>query len=305
MNLEHGRFGRLVRVITETRRELTGFYAPADVSESTTLVYIHGLSGSADTSFVFDLLSLEKVAMLNVLLTNNSGRANITITRQGETLTYARTGSAFERFEECVSDIKAWVDLCWNLSKGPVVLMGHSLGASKAVHYLAGSHDERIGGLVLASPADVTGGFTERVGAQRFQKYLEIAKKLVAEGQADQLMPNDCVIGLLGHRLSAATYINRFDGKGAADAFNFFGRKADRPFQDLEQIQVPILVLYAQTGELVADANPENAVQLLKEHAVKAPSIQGFTVSGDHWYTGHEAEAMGKVLDWVEQTINR
>lgn len=305
MNVERERFGKLVRVITETRREFTGFYAPADDPEAVTLVYIHGLSGSADTSFIFDLLSLEKAAGLNVLLTNNSGRANITITRQGGTLTYARTGSAFERFEECVSDIKAWVDLGWNLSKGPVVLMGHSLGASKAVHYLAVSRDERISGLALASPADVTGGFSERVGAQRFQKFLKLAQKLVAEGQADQLMPDDCVIGLLGHRLSAATYLNRFDGTGAADAFNFFARKADRPFQDLAQIQVPILVLYAQTGELVADANPEGAVQLLKVHAVKAPSTHAFTVSGDHWYTGHEAEAMGKLVDWIEQTIKR
>ena len=303
MNFRQNRKGWLARVTTENRAELTGFYAPSDQPDAITLIYVHGLSGSADTNFVFDLLALKKVAQLNVLLTNNSGRANITITRKGEPLIYSRSGSAFERFEDCKIDIKAWIDFSQRYCRGPVVLMGHSLGASKVVHYLADTEDVRVGGIVLASPADVTGGFIGRVGIKSFQRFLKLAKALVAEGHGDQLMPEDCVIGLLGHRLSAAAYLDRFEGAPAADMFNFFDRQGERPFRDLSKIQVPIMILYAQTGELVGGTSLDGAIAMLKEHAAAAPSIHACVVQGDHWYSGHEKDAMGKVVDWILQTI--
>lgn len=293
--------GRLVRVTTDRAAELTGFHVAARHAHAPTLVYIHGLSGAADTSFVFDLLALDSASSVNILLANNSGRANVTITRGGDPPAYRKTGSAFETFDHCVSDIKAWIDLAQDFSTGPVTLMGHSLGASKVTHYAAATKDRRVRGLVLASPADVTGGFVAKVGPERFQALLGRAQALAARGNPDTLMPEDCSIGLLGHTISATTFLDRFAEGAVADAFDFFGRNSARPFQDLSTIALPMLVVYAKAGELVGPGGVEAALALLRREARKAVSFDVALVDGGHWYHGHERQAMGMVLDWMHR----
>jgi pimeloyl-ACP methyl ester carboxylesterase len=256
-----------------------------------------------DTSFVFDLLALEGIGSINVLLTNNSGRANVTISRAGAPPAYCKTGSAFERFEECVSDIRSWVDLAHEFSTGAVALMGHSLGASKVTHYVAVTNDKRVRGLVLASPADVTGGFVAKVGPERFKGFLRMAQEFAAAGRPDVLMPDNCTIGLLGHAISAATFLDRFTADAAADTFDFFGRKSGRAFHDLSKIPLPILVLYAKAGELVGPCGVQDAIALLKRSARQAASFDVGVVDGGHWYHGHEREAMGIILDWLHRRV--
>lgn len=295
--------GRLVRVTTDRVVELTGFHVSSPYTNAPTLVYIPGLSGAADTSFVFDLLALENISSVNILLTNNSGRANVTITRGGDPPAYRKTGSAFERFEHCVSDIKAWIDLAQDFSTGPVTLMGHSLGASKVTHYTAATKDRRVRGLVLASPADVKGGFVATVGPERFEAFLGMAQEIVARGNPDALMPEDCTIGLLGHMISATTFLDRFAEDTVADTFDFFGRNSARAFQDLSTIALPLLVVYAKAGELVGSGGVETAVTLLRREARKAASFEVALVDGGHWYQGHERQAMGMILDWLHRIV--
>jgi pimeloyl-ACP methyl ester carboxylesterase len=181
--------------------------------------------------------------------------------------------------------------------------MGHSLGASKVTHYIAKTLDQRVHGLVLASPGDITGLFISRVGDVRFNRFLKVARDLVVANSPDTVMPEDCVIGLLGHRLSAKTFLDHFGDIRPADAFNFFGREATRPFQDIAEIRVPIMVLYAETGEAVGDADPKKAIDLIRSHAQKAPSFDAFVVPGNHWYNGNETEAMRQVLRWVKKVM--
>ena len=220
------RHGALARVLTEQKYELTGFYAPADHANAPTILYTHGLSGSFETNFIFDLLDLPGIERFNVLSTTSSGHGNIATTRRGDPLLFRLTGSAFETFTDCVPDLAAWIDFAAANSSGPVILWGHSLGSSKVTHYLAKTGDERVAGLVLASPSDVTGGFMDNVGGDKVPGFVEQARAHVAAGRPQQLMGDDCVIGLLKQRISAATVLDRFEDGKPADQFDFYGRGA-------------------------------------------------------------------------------
>lgn len=296
--------GRLVRVTTAPKYELTGFYAPADRAGAPTILYTHGLSGSFETNFIFNLLDLPGVERFNVLSTTSSGHGNIATTRRGDPPLFRLTGSAFEIFTDCVPDLAAWVDFAATQSDGPVLLFGHSLGSSKVTHYLAQTGDRRVAGLVLASASDVTGGFMDNVGRDKVPGFLEKARELVTAGRQQAIMPDDCVIGLLKQRISAATVLDRFDSGKPADQFDFYDRGSTTAFKDLALIDRPILAIYCSTGELVGPNGVEVAIDTLRRRATKCPSLESFVVGGNHWYMGFEDEAMGGLLRWAARVAD-
>ncbi len=298
----NGRLGRLVRVTTSTEAELTGFYAPADKSDAPTLIYFHGLSGDFDTNFIFHMLAQTKAARLNILSTQSTGHGNIATTRRGTPSVYKLTGSALETFSDCVHDIGAWVDLAARCSAGPIILMGHSLGASKVPHYMARIHDERVKAVVLCSPSDNPGGYEASVGSKRFQEFLELARELVDAGDARKLMPDDCTIGLLKQRVAAGTFLDRFEKGKPADAYDYFDRGSEQAFKDFETITAPVFVLYADAGELVGESGSQGAVDLLRQRT-RAPSFDHLIVTGGHWYFGSEDKAMGAILTWALNAV--
>lgn len=293
------RLGRLVRVTTEKGAELTGFYAPADRPGAPTLLYTHGLSGSFDTNFNYNLLDLPEAGELNILLTTSTGHGNIATTRRGAPPAFKLTGSAFEIFTDCVPDLRAWVDLAASLSQGPVVLWGHSLGSSKVTHYLATTGDRRIAALALASPSDVPGGFGDNVGREKIPQFIALAREHVAAGKPEKIMPDDCVIGLLKQKISAATLLDRFENDVPADVFDFYGRGSRQAFKDLAKIDRPIFVLYCKTGELVGPKGVDVAIETIRAKAAAAPSVDSLVVGGNHWYVGHEDEAMSGLVRWA------
>lgn len=299
-----GRMGQLVRVTTAQKAELTGFYAPADRRDAPTIVYTHGLSGSFDTNFMYTLLATPGVEEFNILSTTSTGAGNIATTRRGEPPVYRLTGSAFEVFSDCIHDLNAWLDYAAQRSTGPVILWGHSLGASKVTHYLGTTGDKRIKGLVLASPSDVTGGFMDNVGHANFPVLLKEAEELVHAGRPEALMHDKCVIGLLKQRISAGTVIDRFEDGKPADVFDFYGRGSSTAFKDLARISQPILVLYCETGELVGPKGVQEAIEVIRQKAVQCPKVESVIVGGNHWYMGHEHKAMSSLLNWSRQVTS-
>src|SRR5258708_32435015 len=216
------RLGELVRVTVRRGTRAMGWVAAAAKDGLPTLIYTHGLSGSYDTNFNYNLLDLPEAQAFNILLTTSTGHGNIATTRRGDPPAIRLTGSAFEVFTDCLADLKAWIDFASAQREGPIVLWGHSLGASKVTHYLAETNDPRIRALALASPSDVPGGFSDNVGLDKVPGFIAMARAHVAAGQPEKLMPDDCVIGLLRQRISAGEMLLRLLAGGAAVGVGFF-----------------------------------------------------------------------------------
>lgn len=297
----HGasRAGHLVRVHSPTHVEMSGFHAPA-ASHAPLLLCLHGLSGHMDTSFVFEFLKADApLKDVHILSVTCSGQGNISMARQGQPLGYRLGGSAFEQFEDCVGDLAAWVDFAASCTSGPVILLGHSLGASKVVHYLAKTQDPRVGGMVLASAPDLKGAFIALHGPERFEGFMAEARAKVANGEGRSLMGEDCVIGLLRQRVSAQTLLDRFESTSAADTFDFFDRGAAPAFVALAQVATPILAVYGQQGEIVGGGDTASALKALHHYAAGAPSFDQLVVAGNHWYVGAEAVLAQKLAGWI------
>ena len=84
----------------------------------------------------------------------------------------------FEKFEDCIKDIKAFVDFAEKEGFSEIVLLGHSLGCSKVAYYYYKTHDKRIKKIIFASQADMV-GFREQW--DKDGKWIEWAKKKIQE----------------------------------------------------------------------------------------------------------------------------
>lgn len=297
------RSGRLVRVRTAQHIELTGFHAPAPAADAPLLICLHGLSGNFDTSFTFDFLQSANLADMHLLSIGCSGHGNIAMSRVGAEPAYQLIGSAFERFDDCIADLAAWMDFASRAQSGPIVLMGHSLGASKVLRYAASSQDPRVRGLVLASAADLRGAFFASHGEEKAAAFLAEARERVEAGQGRTLMGEDCVLGLLRQRISAQTLLDRFEEGQPADTFDFHARRSTQAFRDLSAVTAPVLALYGSEGEIVGSAGVRGALDLLRSHATAAASFSSAVLGGNHWYMGYEDQAAAAMADWMTSHV--
>jgi predicted alpha/beta-fold hydrolase len=132
----------LVKTVTEDNLELHGiFYKSASLTNKAMLL-IHGVRGNFyENAFVDEMgqsFTKDGYAFLSV---NNRG--------------HGMHGSAFELFMESIFDIKAWINYLVDQDYNDITLIGHSLGASKAVYYLAETSDKHVNKVVLLAPTDV------------------------------------------------------------------------------------------------------------------------------------------------------
>ncbi len=298
MNNKISRTGQLQRITSSAGIHMTGFHAAAGSSDPM-LICLHGLSGSLDTSFVFDLLSAPELASTHIVSMASSAHGNIALSTRNDPPGYYLSGSAFEFFTDSVADISAWVNYARQHTSGPIILLGHSLGASKVTHYLAHTQDPQVSGLVLASAPDLKGAFWAMHGAANADEFLRQAQEKVAAGQGRELMPETCVVGILRQRISAQTMVDRFAPGKAADTFDFFERQSDTAFHDLARITQPILSIYGSSGEIVGEGDVEKALSLLQQHARSCSDFSSLVLPANHWYVGSEPQLAQELGRWI------
>lgn len=97
-------------------------------------------------------------------------------------------GNAYEKFEDCMQDIQAWVNFAVQQGYEEIWLQAHSLGPSKAAYYLHQKNSGNISGTIWLSPADMFGlvHFPEMV--DKHQNLIQEAKELEKRGRANDLL---------------------------------------------------------------------------------------------------------------------
>jgi alpha-beta hydrolase superfamily lysophospholipase len=153
------------------------------------------------------------------------------------------------------------------------------------VLYASERRDERLVGVVLASPAfHLVSG--ER---QTDPAIVARARKAVAEGRPLELIDLGDFPLTFG-KLSAATLLDYASGRA-----NAWGPTAPR----LRSIASPVLAFYG-TNEPDVGGQPElDRIRPLISTQLRTALIPG----ADHLYTGHEDEAAALVADWIRSTV--
>ncbi len=288
--------GELVRTWTADELELCGLLCePAGPARDAAVLHIHGATSNFYRSHSTEAIGQELTARGFTFLTvNTRGHDIVNILRTRKPLEGARVGNAYERFEDCVHDIAAWLDLLEARGWSRIVLEGHSYGAMKAAYYMGRHPDPRVVALSLLSPAER--GYFAVVLADEFAQAWRQAQALVAQGQGDQLV---FVEGLTP--LAAQRILDGFRGQAGTDVFDF--RNPDHPWTEISRIQVPTLLLYGTELEPIS-VRPEEAVAIVKAKATRCPRFDTRVIPGaPHNYMGYEAVVARTIGDWLETLV--
>ena len=184
-----------------------------------------------------------------------------------------RQGAALERVSECLLDIDAWLRLLADRGRQRVLLLGHSLGAIKAVYWAAARResDTPVAGLAALSPPRLS---AEAFGESApYLESLQLAHSRVSAGKGDELID---VTFPFPMPISAATYVDKYGG----ERYNIVKLVGD--------LRVPTLFTY---GERELSHGPFAGLPDRLQERCGDADIKVTVVDGaDHSYTGCDAE---------------
>ena len=193
-------------------------------------------------------------------------------------------GAAYELFEETLFDLDAFLQLLQDAGAKNLVLLGHSLGATKALYYQSSRPHSSIRSLIACSPADLSyEGRVKRI--KGFEATYRQAKRSLAEGKADELYRVPSPTGWDSDTLfTARTLVNKYDRSTRFEASRL-----------ISNINTPILL---------TAGSKENT---LLEHARKLSTHSRSTIEviegADHFYTGRHM-GLAQVIDgWLSANL--
>lgn len=202
-------------------------------------------------------------------------------------------GGGFERFEECILDIRAMVRFARSLGYRRIILTGHSTGANKVLYYIYKTRDPSVKGLVLLAPISDYSAEVHSVGKKELARRVALAKRLLKKNH-DALMPLH-----FGRVISAHRYISLYEPRTAEDVFPYHDK--DARWKELESIRVPLAVVFGSRDEH-RDHPVQKLIDIFRAHAPRAVSFTGIVLkNADHGFTKKERELAHEIVSWIKQ----
>lgn len=196
-------------------------------------------------------------------------------------------GAAFERVYDSQHDIAAWIDLLISRGFQRIGLLGHSLGAVKAVFTLAQNVPlPNVVGLVAISPPRLSHShFLTSPRADEFRETFTKAEALVESGHPQELME---VRFPLPYLVSAGGYVDRY---GREENYNVL--------RHVERVQLPTLFAYG-TREMQSDVAFAGMPEALEGLRTVSNSLQVAVIDGaDHNYSGVQDSLANRIDSWL------
>lgn len=285
--------GELVRITTKDALELQGLLFEPERKTTSALIHVHGWIGNFYENKFIDFIANETVSKGFTFLTfNNRGNGIITdlIKREKSKVNYVRVGGSLERFEDCVLDIQAAIDFLSERGYEKIILQGHSLGCQKITFYQNKTRDKRIKGLILLAPVDDV-GFTKELLKDKYQKSLNVARKMVEDGRSDEAVSKEMAFYPL---LSARMFLNVASPTSSSGRiFNYSGA-----LKEIKSIACPKLAIFDTEDKY--QSNPNGKLKILKDN-LKNCRIQLIENAG-HGFVGFEEQLSNSIGKWILTT---
>jgi pimeloyl-ACP methyl ester carboxylesterase len=286
----------LVRTVTRDGLRLDGALAAAKVSEgptakagATAAILLHGVAANFYTSSTFEPLIPRLQALgIAALSVNTRGHDSVFGASLGNMR--RRLGAAYETVDDCRLDVAAWIDFLKSRGHARILLIGHSLGAIKAVYSQVHEKLAKVVGVVAVSgPRLSYSTFMNAPESSMFWDSMHTAQQLAKAGQADELFTSKYPFPLL---ITAGSYIDKY---GPAERYNLLKFAADLPS--------PALFTYG-SKELanggIAFAGVPEALKLLPNAERREVEI----IDGaDHVYTGTADRLADVVCQWLNKSF--
>jgi pimeloyl-ACP methyl ester carboxylesterase len=198
-------------------------------------------------------------------------------------------GAAFERVADAPLDLRAWIDFLSRAGFRRIGLLGHSLGAIKAVITLAADDAPEVARLVAVSPPRLSHGyFCQTPRGDEFRQTFAAAQDRVAAGHGEDLM---WVRFPLAYYVSAAGYVDRY---GPDEHYNVLPH--------LGRVRVPTLVTYG-SSEVQSDLAFRGMPEAAEQCATAANHLRVAVIAGaDHIYTACHDALAERIAAWLRRS---
>lgn len=260
---------------------LHGTFTLPEVQTAPTVVFVHGYTTSANLPFTTQIARAFAARGHACLAANTRGHdlATWLFRTDGQTMI---GGAWYERFDESPRDLAAWISFAHARRARPLILIGHSFGALKAVHYQASRADPRVGAVVVASA-------TVRRYARQDPEREKLAAVLVEGGKGLELLPWSDADTLL-RTTSAQTY-HSWRGR----TFDLFGVETAEPA--IAGLRCAVLAI---CGSKDIDTAEDMEDLALIERNARSAERRGMEIvdGGDHGYVGVEDVFADRVSRW-------
>ena len=285
----------LRRIRTSDNLELVGLLYEPEIATKKILVHVHGMAGNFYENRFLDLIAETLTSHgIAFFAFNNRGCEFIKdLTRyDGERRSIVRYGDTFERFSDCLMDIKAAIDFVAT-QFSEIHLSGHSLGSSKIAYYAHETADQRLASLLFLSPADMVG---LAVADKRYAHDLEMARSMIAQGKGGDMMPgviwDDCY-------LSANTFMDLSTDESKVSIFSVYQK--NNPLSVLAALTLPcITIMGKKDGALSVPI--EDLMNRVKGALKQSPRVET-VILGDanHGYYGYEQALADQIKIWISK----
>jgi pimeloyl-ACP methyl ester carboxylesterase len=286
----------LVRTVTRDGLRLDGALTPArsasegnSTSIATGAILLHGVAGNFYTSSTFEPLvpKLQELG-LAVLAVNTRGHDSVFGASLGNIR--RRFGAAYEIVDDCRHDIAAWIDFLKSRGHERTVLIGHSLGAIKAVYAQTQEKFTAVAAIVAISPPRLSySAFMNAPESSQFWESMQTAQDMVQAGRGEELFTSKFPFPLL---ITAASYIDKYGPAERYDILKFAG-----------DVSCPALFVYGgkelDQGGVPFAGLPNALLSLPNAERRDVRVIAG----ADHVYTGVAPQLANEIATWATSQI--
>jgi pimeloyl-ACP methyl ester carboxylesterase len=277
----------LVQVSTTDGVRLDGALSPSQGTTEPSLVdawiLIHGTGSNFYGSKL--LATIEQRLCRSAAVLRINTRGHDLVAGGGSAPPGRWLGAAFERIDEGPLDLAAWVALLELRGFRRIGLVGHSLGAVKAIYWLAAHPPAPIAALVAASPPRLS--YSHYAASERGAQFLATMAEAQAHVEASQ--PDELLLVKfpLTYLVSAAAYVDRY---GSHERYNVL--------RSIGRVEVPLLVTYG-SRELQADVAFRGMPDEIDKLPPAAPRQVAVIAGGDHSYSTVESALADRIELWL------
>jgi len=250
---------------------------------------LHGVGANFYTSSTLDgirstLLNLGlSVAMVNT-------RGHDTVYMASLAMGRRRQGAAYETVDDSRLDIAAWVKLLQQRGMQRILLVGHSLGAIKAVYAQSLEQFEGVVGVVAISPPRLSHqAFMNSLESSVYFASLSTAEDLIRAGKPNELFEARFPFPLL---ITAAGYVEKY---GPAERYNIVNY--------VPQLPCPALFVYG-SKEIAAGPSFAGMPETLRGLPGQTPRKVVIVQDADHNYTGVHDSLSTEIRSWLCNSLS-
>ena len=285
----------LVNVTTEDGLRLDGaLRTPIEATASALGVdAVLCLHGTGSNFYASNLMASLATALVErgtaALVVNTRGHDGISST--SAPVGRRQQGAAYEIVDACCHDVSAWLSFLRERGYARLGILGHSLGAVKAIYSQAHRPDPTVAWLAAVSPPRLSySAFMEDARAEEFLRDYGRAHDLVRRGRARELIE---ILFPLPYAISAEGFLDKY---GPEERYNVL--------RLIERVTCPMVVAYG-TEELPTSAAFRDMPELIGELPGKERRQSMLIAGADHFYAGMYGELWGRIEMGVRRVMVR